>query len=226
MAIPKRTNLTAPANKAVSSTDPPTLQNLSRLPNTTVGPRSLIPPGSPGVNVDTSSADINAHQDPDIALARKKIEDLRTEENKAAIALLEADTNRAMWLETEQNNREILRASKQLHYDAHTDHISTEYEAAEDQEISIRRTHAKEQGIIAQTEYEQARTALREIRDQIQEATREYRALIKYKLTGQWEQDINNFVNPFVRFGPWGQKYGWYLLAFIVFAVLVLLFIH
>lgn len=190
------------------------------------GPISLTPPGSPASANEGSSPDLALHQDPEVALALKTIDELKTEETKALIALQEAETTQSMWLEIEQNNREIFRASKQLHYDAHKSHVSTEYEAAEDQELGIKRRQATEQGLLAQTDCEQARAYLKEVRDQLQTAKRHYEALFKYRLTGQVQEDINEQLNPFARFGPWGQKYGWYLLAFIVFAVLVLLFVH
>ena len=226
MPIQKRTVSTSTQNKAPSSGNFQDPQGFSHLPYKTVAHNVLIPPGVPGAKGTERSGETNIHQDPEVTQAQKKIEDLKIEESKAVIQLLQADTNRALWLELEQNNREILRSSRQLHYDAHKDHISTEYEAAQDQELAIRRTQAIDQGLIAQNEYEQARTLLRDIRHQLEEAKQEHARLIKYKLTGQWEQDINNYLNPFVRFGPWGQKYGWYLLAFIVFATLVIWFVR
>lgn len=192
-------------------------------------PAALVAPGSP-VNTTPSQTPTdgpaNLHQDPDIILAQKKIDDLTNEETKASLEVLQANTNRAAWLEQEQNSREILRSSKQFHFDIHKNHISTEYEAAQDEELAIRRNQAIELGLTVQTEYDQARVRLREIRDQLAEAKQDHARLVKYKMTGQWEEDINNYLNPFVRFGPWGQKYGWYLFAFIVFAILVLWFIH
>jgi hypothetical protein len=190
------------------------------------GPTGLTGPGSPSDPANNSSGEFCLNQDPEVSLALKKIGDLSTEETKARLALAEAETNRSLWLEVEQNNAEILRASKQFHYDAHKNHISTEYEAAQEQQLAIQRRQASEQGVIAQADYELARSALKEVRDQLAAAKREYQSLLKYKLTGQVEEDINEQLNPFARLGPWGQKYGWYLLAFIVFAALVLLYIH
>jgi hypothetical protein len=225
MAIPKRT--TSTPNKTPSPSgfqDPQAFSHY--LPYKHGAPGVLVPPGTPGPNPGDSSGESNTSQDPDVIQAQKKIDDLKIEETKACIQLLQADTEWDMWFEVEQNNREILRSSKQLHYDAHQDHISTEYEAAQDQDLAIRRGLASEQRLIAQNEYEQARAHLRNIRELLHEARQEHTRLIKYKLTGQWQQDINNYLNPFVRFGPWGQKYGWYLLAFLLFAALVIWLIH
>lgn len=190
------------------------------------GPAGLTAPGSPSDPANNSSGEFNLNQDPEVRLALKKIDDLSAEETKARLALAEADTNRSLWLEVEQNNAETFRASKQFHYDVHKNHSSTEFEAAEDQQLAIQRRQASEQGTIAQADYELARNALKEVRDQLASAKREYQALLKYRLTGQMEEDVNEQLNPFAGFGAWGQKYGWYLLAFIVFAALVLLYIH
>jgi hypothetical protein len=196
------------------------------FPHKTFGSTSLTAPGSPSDATNNPSGELCLNQDPEISLALKKIDDLRAEETKAMLALAQADTNRSLWLEVEQNNAEIFRASKQFHYDVHKNHISTEFEAAEDQQLAIQRRQASEQGTIAQADYELARNALNEVRDQLASAKREYQALLKYRLTGQMEEDVNEQLNPFAGFGAWGQKYGWYLLAFIVFAALVLLYIH
>jgi hypothetical protein len=225
MPISKRTP-SAEANPQGNPTLAATELSARMTAPKTYGPMSLTPPGSPASSSEGSATDLALHQDPEVGLALKLIDELKTEEIKAMIALQEAETTRSMWSEIEQNNREIFRASKQLHYDAHKSHISTEFEAAEDQELEIKRRQATEQGILAQTDCEQAKAQLKEIRDQLQTAKRQYEALLKYRLTGQAQEDIDEQLNPFARFGPWGQKYGWYLLAFIVFAALVLLYIH
>ena len=166
------------------------------------------------------------HTDPDILLAKKRIDDLDIEEKKAFFQLNEIDTQRNMWLEIEQNNRERLRTSRQIHFDSHLDHMLTEQEMAEDRDLALRRQQAQEQGSQILADYEQARTRHRQIKDDLKKARQDYDRLVREKMTGEMVQQDDEFLNPFAQFGPWGKKYGWYLLAFIVFAILVIIILH
>lgn len=166
------------------------------------------------------------HTDPDVLLAKRTIEQLELEEKKAFFQLNDLDTQRNVWLEMEQNNRERLRNSRQVHFDSHLDHMLTEQEMAEDRDLALRRQQAQEQGALILAEYEQARTRHREIKSQLKEAHKDYDRLVKSKITGEIIQDDNEFLNPFAQFGPWGKRYGWYILAFGVFAILVIVILH
>jgi hypothetical protein len=185
-----------------------------------------VPPGSPSTPITLTAASLSLHEDPDLREAQDTLDRIKAQHDLATLRFQEAKTNRDAWLAIEQTNREIVRASKQEHYDQHADHHINEFEAAQDKELTISRNQAMEQGQLIQIELEEAQAALHQIKIQLNDATREYKALLKAKLTGHHEEDINNSLNPFAGFGPWGKTYGWYLLAFLIFAALVLIFIH